>query len=427
MLCPQCHAEVAADHKYCPSCGLKLEPTAIPLSENVKKDEDSTPPPPQFVKKKRMPIWFKIAAFLAVLALIGVTAGILFTETIVNVVDNQLKALREQNIPKAYSYTSKDFQEATSLDQFRNFVEAYPVLLDNQSAHFTQRSIENNIGTLRGNLTSRNRVNIPIEYKLIKDEGKWKILSIRFINPANIQLTKEGDHAKDLIEVAKIQLKEIQDKKILEAYQQYSSQEFKDATSEEAFQEYIKRHSIFNHYHVVSFHNPTIRNGVGTLSVILQSDQFAAYLKYYFIFENHAWKIWSMRIMSPSEEEERLNPFSYTPFLDKPMSLGLISLSDQVDKEGQIKNSANIFKSDLKDLYIDIEIKNGRKNNIISLNLLHKENGTSIPAKAIIEENGDSMLMSVFSPPASGWPKGHYTLNVSSPPNLNRNIEFVIE
>lgn len=425
MLCSHCGAEVAADFKFCPSCGIKLDSTTI-LPQAT--------PEPATVKKKPMPIWFKIVAALAVLALIGVTAGILFTETLVDVVDNQLEALREQNIPKAYyNYTSKDFQAATSIDQFRNFVEAYPVFLNNQSAHFSQRSMEHNIGTLKGNITSQDRVNTPIEYKLIKDDGKWKILSIRLLKPANIQNAKEADHAEDLIEVAKTQLKDIQDQKISEAYRNFSSKEFMDATSEEAFHEFIKRYPILSHYHVVSFHKPTIRNGVGTLSVILQSDQIAAYVKYYLIYEDQAWKIWSMRILSPSEGEEEKNKeikrgvAPSKESVNEPMSFGSIILGDKVDEQGQIEHPSKTFKSDLKDLYVDIEIKNGRKSSMIYLNLQHLESGSAIPAKAAIEENGDTMLLSVFSPPASGWPKGSYKLTVTTSSDLKSVIDFEIE
>jgi len=394
----------------------------------------SEPESPQTVKKKPMPVWLKIIAFLAVLALIGVTAGILFTESLVDVVEHQLGALRQQDISKAYyGYSSKDFQAATSFDQFRNFVEAYPVFLNNQSAHFSQRSMEHNIGTLKGNLTSHDHVNTPIEYKLIKDDGKWKILSIRLLKPGNIQNAKEAGHAEDLIEVAKAQLKDIQDQKIKEAYEAFSSKEFKGATSEEAFREFIKRYPIFSYHHVVSFHKPVIRNGVGTLSVILQSEQIAAYVKYYLIYEDQAWKIWSMRILSPTEGREEKNkelnsakvPSSEAE--SEAMSIGSISLGKEVDEQGQIKNPSKIFKSDLGDLYVDIEIRNGRKNSMIYLNLKQLESGSTIPAKATIEENGDTMLMSVFSPPAAGWPKGHYQLSVTTSSGLEHHVDFEIE
>lgn len=425
MFCSHCGTKLETQFKYCPNCGANLNSSSIIPSPS----NDASIPAAQGSKKKPMPFWFKLLAFLAVLALIGVTAGILFTESWVDVVDHQLESLRHHDISKAYSsYTSKDFQAATSLDQFRNFIDAYPVFLNNQSAHFTQRSIEHNIGTLRGNLTSLDHIKTPIEYKLIKEDDKWKILSIRLLKPGNIQNAKEAEHAEDLIEVTKSQLKDIQDQKLAEAYQNFSSQEFKDATSEEAFREFIKRYPILNHYRVVSFHKPTIRNGVGTLSVILQSEQIAAYVKYYLIYEDQKWKIWSMRILSPTEEEEKKEAEPEADESQKEaMNLGKILLGEKVDQEGQIQDAKTTFQSSLDDLYVDIEVKDGLKGSIVYLSLQHLESGSSIPAKAEIDENGDTMLLSVFSPPASGWPKGNYKLVVTTSSGLNKVVDFEVE
>lgn len=425
MFCSQCGGKAEATYVYCPHCGAKLNP-----------DNSASPeakPNVSLITKKPMPFWFKLLTFLAVLALIGVTAGILLTESWVDVIDKQLEALRQEDISKAYyDYTSKDFQATTSLDQFRQFVQSYPVFLNNQSAHFTQRSIEHNIRTLKGKLSSQDHVETPIEYKLIKEDSKWKILSVRLIKPSSIQNAKAADHAEDLIEIVKVQLNDIQENKIGEAYQAYASREFKEATSEEAFREFIKRYPILAHHHVVSFHKPTIRNGIGTLSVIVQSEQMAAYVKYYLIFEEQEWKIWSMRILSPSEEKE--SKAEKTEWMKQtksqnqqdPMSFGSIRLGDQVDEQGQIQESTTNFSSKLKDLYVDIEVKNGRKDNVVYLSLQHLESGSSIPAKATIEENGDTLLMSVFSPPNNGWPKGHYKLVVTTSSGLNSIEDFEI-
>jgi hypothetical protein len=435
MFCFHCGKKLDDNYKYCPTCGSPLDPTpssALPNSLNQAPLASAHSETDQ-IKKKPMPFWFKLIGLLAVLALIGVTAGILFTESWVDVVDHQLDALRQHDIAKAYNaYSSKDFKSTTSLDQFHSFVETYPVFMNNQSAHFTQRSIDHNIGTLKGNLTSNDHVNTPIEYKLIKEDDKWKILSIHLLKPGNIQNAKDADHAEDLIAVTKAQLKDIQDQKFTEAYQNFSSQEFKEATSEESFREFIKRYPILTHYHVVSFHKPTIRNGVGTLSVILQSDQIAAYVKYYLIYEDQQWKIWSMRILSPSNEQdkeqaEKAKNQATHESKKEPMSFGKISIGEQVDEQGQIKDPKTSFKSNLSDLYVDIEVKNGLKDSMVYLSLQHLESGSSIPAKAAIEENGDSLLLSVFSPPASGWPKGHYKLVVTTSSGLSNIVDFDIE
>lgn len=434
MFCSNCGAKVDQAHKFCPDCGTKMDTLSPSPADSMGQitPNANQEVPSQTQQKKPMPFWYKLVIFLAVIALIGVTAGILFTESLVDVIDNQLEALRHDDISKAYStYTSKDFKSATSLDQFRNFIQAYPVFLNNKSAHFSQRSVEHNIAILKGYLTSTDNVTTPIEYKLTKEDGKWKILSVRLLKPRTIQNAKDADHTEDLIAVVKALLVDIQQKKFADAYQNYMSNEFKEATSEQAFEEFIKRYSILAHHRVVSFHKPVIRNGIGTLSVILQSDEVAAYVKYYLIYEDQKWKIWSMRILSPSEEHEKTEPKDNIPgALDASlgaMSFGSITLGEHVDQQGLIKLPETTFKSSLGDLYVDIEVKNGQKGSVVYLSLQHLESGTSIPAKAAIEENGDTMLMSVFSPPSSGWPKGNYKLVVTSSSGLNKIVDFQIE
>lgn len=170
-LCPQCGAKVESSYSYCPACGVKIPPSSeAPL-----------------INKRKMPFWFKCLIGLAVIALIGVTAGILLTEGLVDVVDKQLSALRQKNIEKAYeAYTSKEFQQATSFNQFRRFIESYPIFFHNQSAHFAQRSIKDHVAILKGNLVSDKHEEIPIEYHLVKEHRKWKILSMRLLAPEKI-------------------------------------------------------------------------------------------------------------------------------------------------------------------------------------------------------------------------------------------------
>jgi hypothetical protein len=133
------------------------------------------------MKKKAMPFWLKIVTAIAILALIIVSIGILFTEGIVEVVDDQLAALKSHDVTKAYyAYTAHQFQSATSLEQFKAFVKTHPELSDIQSTHFRDRSIKDGVSTLKGTLTAANNVKIPIEYQLTKEGGKWKIINIQF-------------------------------------------------------------------------------------------------------------------------------------------------------------------------------------------------------------------------------------------------------
>ncbi len=100
------------------------------------------------------------------------------TSGVVGSVSNQLAALRSGNIEKAYSYTSKDFQKATPPAKFKQFIDQYPSLKNNESSFFNNREINNNVGTVTGTLTAKDGAKTPVEYRLIWEDGSWKILNI---------------------------------------------------------------------------------------------------------------------------------------------------------------------------------------------------------------------------------------------------------
>jgi hypothetical protein len=88
---------------------------------------------------------------------------------------NQLDAIKQGDMVKAYSYTSESFQKATSLSEFKHIVTSFPAIYDNKERSFYERAVTNNIGTVKGTLTSSKGGSIHIEYQLIKENGEWKI------------------------------------------------------------------------------------------------------------------------------------------------------------------------------------------------------------------------------------------------------------
>jgi TolA-binding protein len=431
MFCPQCGARVEKDHQYCTGCGAKLPISAQPQPLAASDNESSqTPPPASTVQKKPMPLWFKIVAFIAVLALIGVTAGILFTESLVDVVDNQLESLRKDDISKAYySYTSKDFQAATSLEQFRDFVEAYPFLLKNQSTHFTQRSIENNVGTLTGKITAEDHTVTPIEYKLVKEDGKWKILSIRLLKPGMRQETPGNEQTQTLIDTVRKQMQALERHELEAAYEQYTAKEFKQATSLQDFKKFVKKYPIITYHDTVSFHKPVIKKGVSTVSAILHSGTTSAYLKYYLIYEDQTWKIWSMRILSPSEEDDKPPQEKKNAQEEQdPLALGEVLLGTEVDEDEVVRNPRTKFNISHEEIFAGINVKNASVGDTIELSLQHVETGKKTdPTLIKMDEAGNTYSLSVFSPPENGWPKGRYKLFIQASTGSSKIVEFIID
>lgn len=152
---------------------------------------------------KKVLIGCAIAFGVFVVAVVAIISIALFaTKGIVEVADQQLAALRAGDYAKAYSFNSKDFQNSTSLDKFRAFVEAYPSLKNNESSSFSSRKMENDVGTLEGTLKSKDGGVTPVVYKLVKENDAWKILSIR-VNPTGPEVkSTESSNATTPTETA---------------------------------------------------------------------------------------------------------------------------------------------------------------------------------------------------------------------------------
>lgn len=137
---------------------------------------------PSAAKKTIMVVGSLFAGFIVLIVLFIVLVAI-FLGGLADVAQNELAALRAGDVEKAYSYTSKDFRNETSLRDFKKFVQHYPFLKNNESASFPEREIKNNIGMVRGTLKLNDGTTIPIEMQFIKEDNEWKVLGIH-INPA---------------------------------------------------------------------------------------------------------------------------------------------------------------------------------------------------------------------------------------------------
>lgn len=133
-------------------------------------------------KKSCWKIGLIILGVVVVLVIIIIVIAMWATSGLLTPIEGQLKALKAGDINTAYSYTSNQFQQATSLEQFTTFVNQYPSLKSNKDYSFTNRTNENGIGTVDGKLTAADGTVVPVEYKLVKENNEWKILGID-INP----------------------------------------------------------------------------------------------------------------------------------------------------------------------------------------------------------------------------------------------------
>lgn len=139
---------------------------------------ENTQNAPVTMAKPKMATWKKVLIGIVVF-IIGVIALAMWaTSGIVKVAEEQLSLIKSGDINGAYALTSGTFKQATSLEVFTEFVNAYPVLSKNASVSFTERQVEGVQGYLYGTITAEDGTTMVVEYELIKENDAWRIVGI---------------------------------------------------------------------------------------------------------------------------------------------------------------------------------------------------------------------------------------------------------
>lgn len=98
---------------------------------------------------------------------------------LLDLIEEQLKLFRTLKIEEAYNYTTKEFRQKTSLDDYKRLVAKYKALSQNNLFKFESFHIEKDIATISGELHSKDGEVVPVEFDFVMDNGKWKIMGIQ--------------------------------------------------------------------------------------------------------------------------------------------------------------------------------------------------------------------------------------------------------
>lgn len=121
----------------------------------------------------------KIILVILAIIVIAIALVFYFTSGLTGPANEQLSAIKSGKIETAYNMTSKAFQQATSMDNFKIFIEQNPILKDYKSVSFTQRNIESGSGYISGTIENADGSQMKIEYQLVKEDDKWKIQAMQ--------------------------------------------------------------------------------------------------------------------------------------------------------------------------------------------------------------------------------------------------------
>ena len=259
--------------------------------------------PPQ--RRKTAP-WVMVTGVLFLLFAFWVMWSTLSYTNLEKPVRGQLSAIRQGRIPEAYyEYTSKSFQVATSLDQFKDFVEANAVLANNKSATFENPVFDDSIGILNGILFSWGGEKAPVLYRLERQNNEWKILNVQLSNPSPAELsavsknvTASSQESSELQAPIVKQLDQLKQGDEMSAYEGVS-EGFKKATPFDAFQAFLKRFPIFKNHIVYAFEGQVVKDDRAAVRVQFRSESETVSVEYHLAKENGQWKIWSMQVLKP--------------------------------------------------------------------------------------------------------------------------------
>lgn len=100
------------------------------------------------------------------------------TSPMTDVIQKQLSALRQGDMTTAYSYMAGETKDSVSLNDFKKFMERYPIMTTNIDASFPVRKFENGNGSVISTLKTNDGTESTVEYRLTKEDHAWKIVAI---------------------------------------------------------------------------------------------------------------------------------------------------------------------------------------------------------------------------------------------------------
>ncbi len=534
MNCPKCGASLQSQARFCPVCGHNLGGKKAAAESEVTRKGFG---------------WFKLL-ILGLLLLAGYSLWKNYSvENPIDVIENQLNAIKNNKITEAYyAYTSKDFQSVTPLDKFKEFVKAYPILSQTQTADLELKDgPKDDVKVVEGDLIGSNKRFMPVEYQLILEDSKWKILFMRFLteNPIktdaerNEVLTNSPAIKDSMMATVKSFLDELKAGQYGSAYSKYTTKAFQSVTSLEAFRQFIEAYPIVYQYNSYQFGDYSLEGANGNINVTLNDNEQKASLVFNLNKNDKGWQIQGVHHVEQSHNTQELPEFnskvlvtviqdqlsaikqgelgrayydfttenfrkktSFTQFsnfvnanpamvfnaqsifddlryernsatfttvltsirgisrrvsyelvLDngqwkinnitvidntganipnpnsaKPLDFEKAVFGTQVDDTGKILDPSIIIKATKSEVYINLYVKKATVGDIIQIQLEYVENATKVPVIAYtLPSDGDQMITFSFAPPPSGWPKGNYQISLNSLSGAQRVFPFTIE
>lgn len=359
-------------------------------------------------------------------------------------IDTQLRDLRNRDIKSAYDNTvSRDFKAATTLEAFTRFIERYPIIFSYHDLAVKSQSIHEHEAEVTVILNPEQEA-IPVQYRLNKEKGEWKIWSMNIVSAFSETVTDLLHDPKSLHAPIEGQIQAMKKNEVQKAYYEFGSKPFKDAISLDAFRKFIEKFPVLTTHDAVEFKEPIIDKTTGHVELNLYDKFGTTIVEYTLGIEDDKWKIWGIRVLEQ-------NPGRTTGTIAKKPSdsntMGILSGPKSTDNsstssldftkaevgtglnlKGNIVDPSNNLVNPHGDVYVNLYVQNGIARVKVDMHLEHVESHSTMPeVSTTLQQDGNSTLSFAFSPPPQGWPKGHYLIKAVSSTGISREFSFMIE
>jgi hypothetical protein len=95
--------------------------------------------------------------------------------SIEDIARQQLNDIKNGDIDKAYSLTSKVFQQKNSFDVFNGYLTDNAIFKQYKNVSFDQNKIDNGVGYLKGSLEGEDGSKEGIELQLVREDDQWRV------------------------------------------------------------------------------------------------------------------------------------------------------------------------------------------------------------------------------------------------------------
>lgn len=173
-----------------------------------------------------------------------------------------------------------------------------------------------------------------------------------------------------------------------DAFENYTSRAFKEATPFQEFQAYLNENRSLVHHQF---------EGIDGDVAYFESDGVPYRAHFTFVQEEGSPKIMTLELHAPEIA------------LLEGAKIDKILVGTDVDDKGRISAAKSVLSSKSEAIFVNVFLNTPVKGEKVELYLTHVESGKeALPLSTSLREEGESMVSFSYVAPLGGWPKGEY-------------------